>query len=192
MKSTIIVLLLGAVVAACSTTQEHPSAAFTDQDKIESVLKAVQELHGPPRDGWDLTELVSSRFLHDFNGDGQEELFLLFTDQGLGKLYVNSANDLDGIVTCGFMMLTIIDGRLWPVFYYFDEYRARLSCRTVLNVTGLVNEGGRGGVQTVWGWENRADDWPAQWTAFFRTWGPDKQTYGARRAMSRFLSNCGK
>jgi len=191
MKSTVFLLFLGVVVAGCAATHDHPSAAFS-QDEIEPVLNAVQELHGPPRDRWDLTDLVSSSFVHDFNGDGHEELVLLFADGDLGKLRVKSVDELKGVVTTGFIMLAQIDGRLWPVFYHFDEYRVQLSYKTVLGVTGLVNEGGRDGMQAVWGWQKRCAEWPARWTALSRAWDPDGKAWGSSRITSRYVSIYGK
>ena len=188
----LFLLLLGVLLAGCARTHEQHFAVVKEQDEIESILRAVQELHGPPKDRWDLTRIVSARIAHDFNGNGEKELVLFFSDSGLGKLPIESLEQLNGVVTCGFIMLTRINDQFWPVFYYFSEYRVQISYKAVLNVTGLVDEGGRGGGQTVWGWKKNSDEWPGRWAAYFRIWDRDKQAYGPRRIMSRYLSNYGQ
>jgi len=193
MKKITRCMLLACLIMGCTARSSKSNTMWTERDAILSVLRAVQTLCGPPRSRWDLSQIVSSKITHDFNADGQEELVVFFTDEGLGGLDIDDLDDLkDGVVTCGFLMLTRIDGRPWPVFYYFSEYRVGLQYKTVMNITGLVAEGGKGGGQTVWGWKKELADWPAQWDAKVRIWDRDKHAYGVPHIQSRYLANYGK
>ena len=93
-------------------------------------------MYGPPNDRWDLTKIVGSVALPcDFNADDEDEVLLLFTDEGLGDLPITSVDQVKGVVTCGFVLLTRIEGRLWPVLgFLFMPYTTLAYMAAVLNV----------------------------------------------------------
>jgi hypothetical protein len=164
----------------------------TNPIEYVAALNAVQIIYGPPADYINLSDAVASKFEHDFNGDDKKELVLLFSDDGLSDIQVKSVNDLNGVITCGFIMLTNINDHLWPVFYYYDSYRTSLSYKTVFGVTGLVSEGGRGHTQYVWGWQKENENIPARWSAFYRSWDSETKSYGFQNILPQYISNYGK
>lgn len=187
MKTLHMYLPLLAFFGACAAPAPESRPAHLSGDELGAVLRCVQEVHGPPSDRWKLPEIIGSRISHDFNGDGLEEIVVFFTDDGLGDLDIDDLGHLrGGVVTCGFLMATRVEGRLWPVFYYFDEYRVTLTYKRVLAVTGLVAEGGKGGAQTVWGWRAGVPDLPDRWDAFWRA------EDGTPHIQARFLASYGK
>ena len=164
----------------------------TVEQEIGWVLKSVQRMYGPPREVWNLIDLAAARVDYDFNGDGQREIVIFFTDEGLGELEIDSINDLrKGSTTCGFAMMTRIDEKLWPLFYYFNEYRVSIRFGTVANYGGLINEGGKGGMQIVWGWA-KAKEFPARWESLYRIWDPGTGGYDPFAPQDKMVAVYGK
>lgn len=166
----------------------------SERELIGWKLQSLQRLYGPPREFLNLDEIASPPIHYDFNGDGQREIMVFFSDEGLGDLEIRSINllKISSVTTCGFALLTRIEDQLWPVFYYYNEYRIPLKYGTVRDTTGLVYESGKGGMQTVWGWRSNARDHPPCWESLYRIWDSAAGSYGPSRIHDKMCAIYGK
>lgn len=128
---------------------------------------------------------------HDFNGDGVKELLLLFIDDKVEGIPVAPVSNLNPAGTRGFIVLTRIEGRFWPLFYCFSEYGVELEWAEECGIAGLRNS--MYGEQQVWGWRKDITDWPgSQWCAVVRGWDQEQNTYGLPKTFPHCLANYGK
>ena len=130
---------------------------------------------------------------HDLNGDGVEETIFVFFDQGFDDQPPTTLAELrDGLTCNGFAVLTRIDQRMWPVFYYYNQYRLSLYLKPFDGVERFVSQGGRDHVQTEWGWYEHPDWPPPRWDTRFRVWESQHNRYSNWRVHRFFNSVYGK
>jgi len=136
-------------------SQGCPSIESSD---VSSVFRFVQRSYGPPirREASyfpDLTTVIGATLRHDFNGDGIDEIVLLFDDQGLDLSKIRTILDLNGTVCRGFLVLTHFERRWWPVCFYFNAYRGQFSFSADKKWPGIVLRGGRDHMHAIWFWQ---------------------------------------
>jgi len=178
------------LVAGCGGQRVAPPA---ERDAVH-ILAAMQKLHGPPAKLVTIrrAELSEPAFL-DSDRDGQPETILFFGDEGLGRPTFGPGNtEGRGVICRGFLVLTTIDEDVWPVFYYFNEYRCQIHLRQTDRETGLVASGGREGERTFWGWRGATPDWPARWIAERKVWDASRSAYGPPQIFPTLLAIYGK
>ncbi len=188
-------------VPRARTVPEGPG----DND-FRSAIRALQAVHGPPQEYGDLASLLSPPIEHDFNGDGQKETLFLISDQGPGDLGARSVEDLrKGVTVAGFFLFTRVEGRWWPVYYYFDQERDSLHLDAIYGPyfedekakriwsEGLVVNSDRQGQELTWFWHPAYPDLPYSfWATSLRRWNEDLQAYAGLRhgGPGPILVNC--
>ena len=183
------------VLCGCGTPHFLDGRGQPSDGDLVSTIKALQAVHGPPLDG-DVTTLLAPPIEYDYNRDGRKEILLLVSDRGLGELGVKGVADLRmGITVAGFILFTNIEGKWWPVFYFYDHERAFLHLDTIYGpywedekarrfwTEGLVVDTDKGGHKLTWFWHPAYPDWPyAFWATSLRHWNDDLNAYtGLRR-----------
>jgi hypothetical protein len=159
-------LLLIAVAAAGCTPSATSARTGPTAEEMVAALAAVQKMYGPPQNQRVSLANCSDPIACDFNGDGCDEILLFFGAPDEGKPEIRSLDNLRNNlhhIGNGFLLLTLVDGHYWPLFYYSNESRCSITYRTEAEWTGLWAEGGKDGVQIFWGWQQGAPDRFNQW-----------------------------
>ena len=187
------------VLSGCGTARlvdNREDSGNRDIRDITSIVQVLQGVHGPPESYGTLSTLLGPPIEHDFNGDGLEEILLVISDRGLGKVRVNGIDDLrKGIIVAGFLLFTKVEGKWWPVYYLYDHERVFLHLDRIYGPyawdekatrvwsEGLVVDADKEGRELTWFWHPAYPDWPYSfWATSVRYWDEGLEAYtGLRR-----------
>jgi len=187
---SVVLTVASLLFVGCTT----PAPSQVVRNELLTTLEAMQQMYGPPSAGYTLPQdYMSDPFMFDLNGDGREETIVVFGDEGIEKPTFSSPNIREwSVVTRGFMVLTEIGGRQWPLFYYYTEWRASFHLSRTADRTGIVKEGGKDGEQVFWGWHKGDGDFPARWESLHRTWDKAERHYGPWQMFPPVFADYGK
>lgn len=163
---------------------------------LDSTISALQAIHGP-QECRDITAFLAPPIEYDFNRDGRGEILFLISDRGMGQLRVDGVEDLrEGVCVAGFLLFTEVEGRWWPVYYFYDHERASLHLDPIYGpnpwdekamkiwTEGLVVDSDKGGRELTWFWHPAHPGWPYSfWATSLRRWDEERHAYtGLRRS----------
>jgi hypothetical protein len=193
---TVVGLTTGLLVVGCKRRQARTQSATRGEATTE-ILPVLQDLYGPPRSrkSWFLENMVKATIRHDFSDDGQDEVLLLLSPENEPAVRnADLAGLRKGVVTEGFVLFARVRGRFRPIFYYFNAEQISLAYKTVGGHTGLVEEGRRGGGQTIWFWSAHGKyNWRhSEWIARYRTWDQQRRAYAGWKLFPQFQASYGK
>ena len=159
------------------------------------MLDRVRKVYGPPEG----LPVVRSSVQVDLDGDGEEEVVVLFFDPDIAPdVPLTAALLSDGLTCSGFAALTEVEGVWFPVFYRFNDYRMSLHLGVVDGLE-LADEQlicDSYGQRSVLGWSHylgHVTDHPPAWRSMWRTWDTEQDASSPIwRAGSFFQSIVGK
>jgi len=184
---------LTAAVALLLMGCSRPVVSPSPKSEASLALGAVQQLYGPPVSHTPLQQFVSDPVLVDLNGDDRSEIIVVFGDEGLGLPTFDLESTIEKPLICrGFLVLTEVNGREWPLFYYFNEWRASIHLSRTAGRVGIVKSGGKDGQQIFWGWCDGYGEWPPRWETRYRTWDKAQSDYGLWQVFPPLFANYGK
>jgi hypothetical protein len=178
-----LILLFAAGACGCNPSPCSPEDAQhcpVSAREIKTTMAALHRIWGP-----DQEVLCSGPICCDLNADGHVEiLVLLYSTASRDSKEVATlalADVREGIYADGFAVLEVIEGRTWPVFYYWVHWGLVLQVKELDGHVGLVSEGGRDHRQAFWGWVPDDEFPPPYWTAKERYLDNGTSKYGPWR-----------